>query len=140
MEAVGLRVVLLPFSLGLEGRCGPSGRRGGTILGHGAARVLPGMALLAFLAGGGEDPVPLGERRLGLAVGLAYVSVPAGSHRLDPPPGLFSDPSRRDVATGGALLPALGPTPLLDAKGATPPRRRGADGRGVVEGHGSPRA
>ncbi|MFB2552027.1 monovalent cation:proton antiporter-2 (CPA2) family protein [Ensifer soli] len=87
----------------------PPGRRIVAILLLEDLAIVPLLALVAFLAPGGEG-VTLGERLTGVAIGLASIAalVLAGRYLLDPMFRLLGKARAREVMTAAALFVVLG--------------------------------
>jgi monovalent cation:proton antiporter-2 (CPA2) family protein len=81
--------------------------------------IVPLLALVAFLAPGGAEPVAGGERALSVAIGLGSIAllILAGRYLLNPMFRLLAAFGGREVMTAGALLVVLGSALLLDAGG-----------------------
>ncbi|KGJ12348.1 potassium transporter [Paracoccus versutus] len=87
----------------------PKGRRIIAILLFEDLAIVPLLALVAFLAPGGED-VTLSQRLAGIAIGLGCIAalVAAGRYLLNPMFGLLARFGGREVMTAAALLVVLG--------------------------------
>ena len=87
----------------------PKGRRIVAILLLEDLAIVPLLALVAFLAPGGEDVTP-GDRLVNVAIGLAAVvgMVAAGRYLLDPLFRLLGKAKAREVMTAAALFVVLG--------------------------------
>lgn len=96
----------------------PKGRRMIAVLLFEDLAIVPLLALVAFLAPGGED-VTLAARLGAVALGLGaiVVLVLAGRYLLDPMFALLARFGAREVMTGAALLVVLGAAVLMDAGG-----------------------
>ncbi|RRD20809.1 potassium transporter [Brucellaceae bacterium VT-16-1752] len=80
--------------------------------------IVPLLALVAFLAPGGED-VTLADRLTGVGIGLAAIAalVVAGRYLLDPMFRLLARFGVREIMTAAALLVVLGAAVLMQAGG-----------------------
>ena len=80
--------------------------------------IVPLLALVAFLAPGGED-VTLADRLVGVGIGLAVIAalVVAGRYLLDPMFRLLARFGVREIMTAAALLVVLGAAVLMQAGG-----------------------
>lgn len=87
----------------------PKGRRIVAILLFEDLAIVPLLALVAFLAPGGEDAT-LGDRLTGVAIGLVSILalVLAGRYLLDPLFRLLGKAKAREVMTAAALFVVLG--------------------------------
>ncbi|RDD72717.1 MULTISPECIES: monovalent cation:proton antiporter-2 (CPA2) family protein [Paracoccus] len=87
----------------------PKGRRIIAILLFEDLAIVPLLALVAFLAPGGEE-VTLPQRLAGIAIGLGCIAalVAAGRYLLNPMFGLLARFGGREVMTAAALLVVLG--------------------------------
>ncbi|WGR60477.1 potassium transporter [Paracoccus ferrooxidans] len=87
----------------------PKGRRIIAILLFEDLAIVPLLALVAFLAPGGEE-VTLSQRLAGIAIGLGCIAalVAAGRYLLNPMFGLLARFGGREVMTAAALLVVLG--------------------------------
>ena len=87
----------------------PKGQRIVSILLLEDLAIVPLLALVAFLAPGGED-VPLLDRLLGVGIGLGAIAalVVAGVYLLNPMFRLLAASRAREVMTAAALLVVLG--------------------------------
>jgi len=96
----------------------PGGRRIIAILLLEDLAIVPLLALVAFLAPGGEQ-VTLAARLTGIAIGLGaiVVLVLAGRYLLDPMFRLLARFGAREVMTAAALLVVLGAAVLMQAGG-----------------------
>ncbi|MDQ7260659.1 monovalent cation:proton antiporter-2 (CPA2) family protein [Paracoccus sp. PS-1] len=92
----------------------PKGRRIIAILLFEDLAIVPLLALVAFLAPGGEE-VTLPQRLLGIAVGLGCIAVlvAAGRYLLNPLFGLLARFGGREVMAAAALLVVLGAALLM---------------------------
>ncbi|WP_065169956.1 monovalent cation:proton antiporter-2 (CPA2) family protein [Paracoccus sp. MKU1] len=92
----------------------PKGRRIIAILLFEDLAIVPLLALVAFLAPGGEE-VTLPQRLLGIAVGLGCIAalVAAGRYLLNPMFGLLARFGGREVMAAAALLVVLGAALLM---------------------------
>ena len=97
----------------------PPGQRVVAILLLEDLAIVPLLALVAFLAPGGGEPVALPERLGGVALGLGAIAVLVGAGRflLNPLFRVLARFGGREVMTAGALLVVLGSALLLEAGG-----------------------
>ncbi|WP_210526984.1 monovalent cation:proton antiporter-2 (CPA2) family protein [Rubellimicrobium arenae] len=81
--------------------------------------IVPLLALVAFLAPGGSEPVTGAERAMSVAVGLGAIAalILAGWYLLNPLFRFLATFGGREVMTAGALLVVLGSALLLQAGG-----------------------
>ncbi|MBP1805658.1 monovalent cation:proton antiporter-2 (CPA2) family protein [Rubellimicrobium aerolatum] len=81
--------------------------------------IVPLLALVAFLAPGGAEPLTGGERALAIATGLGAIAllILAGWYLLNPLFRFLATFGGREVMTAGALLVVLGSALLLQAGG-----------------------
>lgn len=96
----------------------PSGRRIVAILLLEDLAIVPLLALVAFLAPGGEEAT-LAARAVAVAIGLAAITalVVAGRYLLDPMFRLLARTGSREVMTAAALLVVLGAAWLMQSAG-----------------------
>ncbi len=96
----------------------PKGRKIVSILLFEDLAIVPLLALVAFLAPGGEEAT-LADRLQGVAIGLAAIAalVLAGRYLLDPMFRLLARFGAREVMTAAALLVVLGAAVLMQAGG-----------------------
>ncbi len=96
----------------------PKGRRMIAILLFEDLAIVPLLALVAFLAPGGEN-VTLANRLTGVGIGLAAIAalVVAGRYLLDPMFRLLARFGVREIMTAAALLVVLGAAVLMEAGG-----------------------
>ncbi len=96
----------------------PKGRRIVAILLLEDLAIVPLLALIAFLAPGGEDAT-LSDRLTAVGIGLAAIAalVVAGRYLLDPMFRLLARFGAREVMTAAALLVVLGAAVLMQAGG-----------------------
>lgn len=96
----------------------PYGRRMIAILLFEDMAIVPLLALVAFLAPGGQEAT-LADRLQGVAIGLASIAVLvlAGRYLLDPMFRLLARFGAREVMTAAALLVVLGAAVLMNAGG-----------------------
>lgn len=96
----------------------PRGRKIVSILLFEDLAIVPLLALVAFLAPGGEEST-LADRLTGIAIGLAAIAalVLAGRYLLDPMFRLLARFGAREVMTAAALLVVLGAAVLMQAGG-----------------------
>jgi len=96
----------------------PGGRRIISILLFEDLAIVPLLALVAFLAPGGEE-VTLSARFLSIAIGLGCIAalVVAGRYLLNPMFGMLARFGGREVMTAAALLVVLGAAVLMEAGG-----------------------
>lgn len=96
----------------------PAGRRIIAILLLEDLAIVPLLALVAFLAPGGEE-MTLGERLQGVAIGIAAIValIAAGRWLLDPLFRILANARAREVMTAAALLIVLGAALLMQAAG-----------------------
>ncbi|TNC50083.1 potassium transporter [Rubellimicrobium rubrum] len=81
--------------------------------------IVPLLALVAFLAPGGGEPMTGGERAMSVAVGLGAIAllIVAGRYLLNPLFRVLATFGGREVMTAGALLVVLGSALLLQGGG-----------------------
>ncbi len=96
----------------------PRGRRMIAILLFEDLAIVPLLAIVAFLAPGGEEAT-LADRLQGVAIGLGAIAVlvAAGRWLLDPMFRLLARFGAREVMTAAALLVVLGAAVLMNAGG-----------------------
>ncbi len=96
----------------------PKGRKMIAILLFEDLAIVPLLALVAFLAPGGEN-VTLADRLTGVGIGLAAIAalVVAGRYLLDPMFRLLARFGVREIMTAAALLVVLGAAVLMQAGG-----------------------
>ena len=96
----------------------PKGRRIVAILLFEDLAIVPLLAIVAFLATGGEEAT-LADRLQGVAIGLAGIAVLVAARRwlLDPMFRLLARFGAREVMTAAALLVVLGAAVLMQAGG-----------------------
>ncbi|TKT55091.1 potassium transporter [Rhizobiaceae bacterium LC148] len=96
----------------------PKGRKIIAILLFEDLAIVPLLALVAFLAPGGEN-VTLGDRLTGVGIGLTTIAVlvVAGRYLLDPMFRLLARFGVREIMTAAALLVVLGAAVLMQAGG-----------------------
>lgn len=96
----------------------PAGRRIVAILLFEDLAIVPLLALVAFLAPGGEDAT-LAQRAQGVAVGIAAIAalIAAGRWLLDPFFRVLANARAREVMTAAALLIVLGAALLMQQAG-----------------------
>lgn len=96
----------------------PRGRRMIAILLFEDLAIVPLLAIVAFLAPGGEETT-LADRLQGVAIGLGAIAVlvAAGRWLLDPMFRLLARFGAREVMTAAALLVVLGAAVLMNAGG-----------------------
>ncbi len=96
----------------------PKGRRMVAVLLLEDLAIVPLLALVAFLAPGGEQ-VSLNDRLTGVAIGMAAIGglIAAGRWLLDPMFRLLAKAKAREVMTAAALLVVLGAAFAMQAAG-----------------------
>lgn len=96
----------------------PSGRRIISILLFEDLAIVPLLALVAFLAPGGEEST-LSDRLIGVVIGLAAIAalIAAGRWLLDPFFRVLANARAREVMTAAALLVVLGSALLMQLAG-----------------------
>lgn len=97
----------------------PPGRRIIAILLLEDLAIVPLLALVAFLAPGGGEPVTLAERAQSVAIGLGAIValLAAGRWLLDPFFRVLANSRAREVMTAAALLIVLGSALLMQSAG-----------------------
>lgn len=97
----------------------PKGQRIVSILLFEDLAIVPLLALVAFLAPGGGEPITLTDRLLGAAIGIGsiVVLIVGGRFLLNPLFKILARYGGREMMTAGALLVVLGSALLLQSGG-----------------------